>query len=279
MDMDTLDEAIRDAVEKNPPPPDAAMEELLGKTEETPQPKKEEIKKEEPKAEEETENVDADIDEVKKALVFYRALSDPKQSKDLAEAIAKNAGYDLTKTQEVKQLNKDIKSILREKLGDNYDVLSGDKLSEAFEEALSLKVNDIVTEKTKPVLDRMSNAEKVENDRKAATAMDDFFKRNDIPEANREAVAGKMMGKMRVMPATAETPIDSYLDDLYLITHREATATKTVKNTVKKINENAKERNSSGEGTGNEDRIKRGSAMPSLDESVRAAFKGVRLDD
>jgi tripartite-type tricarboxylate transporter receptor subunit TctC len=109
--------------------------------------------------------------------------------------------------------------------------------------------------------------------------MNDFFKRNDIPENKQEEVAGKMFAKFQTMPATPNTPVDSYLDDIYFITHREATAVKTVKSTVKKINDNAKERNSSGEGTGNEDRIKSGSAMPSLDESVRAAFKGVRLDN
>ncbi len=280
-EIDNLDDAIRDAVEKNPPPPDAALEELLGKKpdEEKPADKKPVEKTEEEKPEDQhesdegTEEIDADSTEVKNALVFYRALNDPTQRGDLVKTLAQVSGYDLTKKEQATQLNKDIKSILREKLGDNYEILSGDKLAEAFHEALELKVKEAV----EPALAKISKAEVAENNRKADSAMTDFFKRNDISKDQQEAVSKKLFEKMQVMPAGPNSDVNSYLDDLYFLTHRDRVATKTVKNTVEKIKENAKERNSSGEGTGNEDRIKRGSAMPSLDEAVRAAFRNERL--
>lgn len=276
--FDDLTSAVEDAVSKVEIPKDALHEELMGqeKKEEKKEPEKKEVEEKEP----ETSEIDADEEEVKKALVFFRALSDPKQSQELAEVIARNAGFELTKKSEVKAVIRDAKSILKEKLGDNYDLLSGDALAEAVKEIVKDLVDTQVTEKTKPVLDKISVAEKAENERKATSAMQDFFKRHDITdEKTQDEIAGKMLSKFKTMPATPEASVDTYLDDIYFLVNREASANKAVKETVKKIKKNAEERNSSGEGIGNDDRIKRGSAMPSLDEAVRAAYKGIRLDD
>jgi hypothetical protein len=109
--------------------------------------------------------------------------------------------------------------------------------------------------------------------------MDSFFKRHDIATADREAICGDMMKKMSKMPATPETPIDEYLDDIYSLVNKGRGEARTVKKTVEKIAKNAKERNSSGDGGSDDDRIKKGSHMPSLDEAVKAAFRGEKLDN
>jgi hypothetical protein len=266
-----LAQAIEDAVAKHPPTEEIKETEKEKEVEK----KEKEGEVDKSKEEEAPVEVEATQEEIANALQILRALENPDSRAKLIESMAKNAGYDLTKKAEQKALIRDTKQILREKLGESYDLLSGDGLSAALDELVEQKVKDL----TKPVLDEFSRAQQTENERKGNQAMDDFFKRNNIiSKEDREKTAAGMLKKMEIMPATKTTPIDEYLDDIYLLVNKGKSEARTVAKTVEKITRNANERHSSGEGTGNDDRIKTGSHRPSLDEAVRAAFEGKKLE-
>jgi hypothetical protein len=80
------------------------------------------------------------------------------------------------------------------------------------------------------------------------------------------------------MPAAGDVTIEQYLDDIYYLVNRSATETKVVKETVEKINRNAKGAQRTPGTEINEDNIKKGSRIPTLKEAVEAAFRGERLE-
>jgi len=259
-ETDNLNEAVTNAVKAVPNEKDEK---------ETP------VTETETETESEITEIEGDPEEINNALVLFRSLNNPAERVKLIENLAAAGGYDLTKKSEVKQLERDARAILKEKLGANYDILNGDALSDAFEELVSARVEKL----TKPVLDRVTAAEVKANESLANKAMEDFFERHEITGREKEVISEKMFAKMQTMPATPKTNVTEYLDDLYTIVSKGKTETTAVKRMVVKINKNAKDSNRlSGEGTGNEDRFKEGSRMPDLDESVRAAFAGKKLN-
>lgn len=237
----------------------------------------------ETKADESTEEteeleIDASPSEIQNALALFRALGDPKTASKTIQDLAKLGGYDLTKPAEVKQLAKDTKSVLKEKLGDSYDILGGDRLAEAMDMIIAEQVES----KTKPTLERIAQSEREANERRANAAMDEMWARHKISDSKeRERISGLMLAKMKQMPAGPESDVKSYLDDIYALATRDTEAARTVKKTVTKIKTNAEEvQRTSGEGDGvQETRVKTGSRLPSVREAVEAAFRGERFED
>src|ERR1700741_690435 len=220
--------------------------------------------------------IDASPEEIRATLDLRRSLVDAKTAKATLEDIAKAGGYDLTKREDVKQLQRDAKTVLREKLGDSYDLLGGDKLAEAFDVLLDARVK----EHTAPVLDRLALAEAQVNKEKADTAMEAWWKRAGITDAKeREVIAGKMLEKMKRMPASEGTDINNYLDDIHTLVNKERDKAREVKKVVTKIRTNAQEvSRTSGEGGPDDDsRVSGGSKLPSIREAVAAAFRGEKL--
>lgn len=233
------------------------------------------------KSEEEEDDVveiDASPEEIKNALNLMRALANPETASQTMQELAQVTGYKLETKKQVQQFERDVKTVLREKLGDSYELLSGDKLAEAFDALLEERVGKI----TKPVLERIENTERAANEQKANAAMDALWARTNITDkAQREKIAGKMVEKMKVLPAGPATDISSYLDDIYSLVTRDTEAARTVKKTVTKIKNNAKDARTSGDGnTGTDDkRVHTGSKLPSVKEAVAAAFRGERLEE
>lgn len=231
-----------------------------------------------------TLEVETTPEEIRNAINLLRTLSNPETAQATFEMLAKQGGYDLTKKAEVKQLVRDSKTVLREKLGDAYDVLGGEKLAEAFDEILA----DRVSKATKPLEDNARLAAQQANEQKADMAMKAFFTRNEISTDNavREELASKMMAKMQKLPPAQGIDVNEYLDDIYTVVGKlEEPAVAKTKQTemttevAKRINKNLKEKIPSAEGSGVDDhRVKQGSKKPSLDESVRAAFEGKTFD-
>jgi hypothetical protein len=237
--------------------------------------KKEEVEKKEEETPDEVVEIDASAEDIRSALALQRALNDPNKAKATIEELAKIGGYDLSKKQEVKQLQRDTKTILKEKLGDSYDLLSGDALAAAFDILLEGRVKEI----TEPALTKLAEAEVQANTQKANTAMDALWVRNNISDPKvREEVAGRMLRKMEAMPASAGTDINEYLDDIYTVVNRDTEKARTVKKVITKIKTNAHEVvRTSGEGSPDDERVRSGSKLPSLKESVSAAFRGEKL--
>lgn len=224
--------------------------------------------------------VDASSDDIKTSLAILRALRDPKTSADTIEFLAKQAGYNLENKKEVKQLEKDFKTILKEDLGDSYEFIGGDKFAVAIEKAFKSALSGEIESRTKPVIERLSQAEAQANQQKADTAMDAMWKRNEVTDPKvREKIAGQMLRKMAAMPAGPESNIDIYLDDIYALVTKDRRDATTVKKTITKVRNNAQDvERRQGEGSDDDARIIKGSKLPSVREAVEAAFRNERLE-
>lgn len=233
----------------------------------------------EPEEEDEDENIhefDASPEELRNALSLFRSIADPKTRKDALKQIAQNSGINLETKADERALEKSISDILREQLGDSYELLSGDKLGAALERIVSGEV----TKATKPLLDRVTQSERAQAERQANTAMDDLWKRKEVSDPKkREEISGRMMQKMKNMPPGEGASSEEYLDDIFSLVNRDEEVARGVKDRVTRIRTNAKDvSRTSGEGT-EEKRVKMGSNMPSVKESVAAAFRGERFED
>jgi hypothetical protein len=227
--------------------------------------------------EDEVVEFDASPEEIRAGLSILRSLGNPETAAETIQELAKVGGYDLTKKSDVKALEKDAKSILKEKLGASYDIIGGDALAEAFQAIIDNEVG----KQTKPVMDKLNVAEMQANQSKADAAMDAMWSRHNVTDTKlREKVAGVMLSKMKVMPATPNADINTYLDDMYALATRDTERARTVKSVVKKIETNANDvSRTSGEGSGiDESRVRQGSKLPSISEAVKAAFAGKKLD-
>lgn len=230
------------------------------------------------KDEDEYLEIDASPEEIQNALNIVRALSNKETAAQTMEELAQVTGYKLETKQEVKKFAKDVKSVLREKLGDAYDLLSGDKLAEAFDALLEDRVGAI----TKPVLERIEQSERAANEQKANAAMDALWARHNITDkTQREKLSGRMMEKMKNLPAGPGTDVTSYLDDIFSLVTRDTEKARTVAKTVTKIKKNAQDvsRTSGDGGSGaDEKRVKIGSRLPTLKESIAAAVRNERFE-
>lgn len=183
----------------------------------------------------------------------------------------KEAGLDPTSRQEVKEAKKDTVSYLKSALGDTYSDFA-EVLGPAFDKLL----NDKLEEHTKPLRDQVMSQQQALAERQADAAMEAFHARHKTVKADREALEKSMEVKIRQMPAAGDQSIDEYLDDIYYLVSRQKSETKAVKETVDKINRNAKDGSRlSGVET---ERVNRGSHLPTLDEAVRAAYRGEKID-
>lgn len=243
---------------------------------------KEEVKEESEKVEEKkevkTEQLAKDlspeeVDKQRNALILYESLLNPEKRKSVVEYLVREVGLDPTKTGDIKTTKKSTAEFLKEKLGPIYGDMA-EVLGPAFDELLEAKT----TEKLKPVEEKLRlDAERVAA-QQADTAMESFFARNKISKADQPDVEKKMMNKINQMPASGNITIEEYLDDIYHIVSRGKSETKIVKETVDKINRNAKEASRTSGVEIDESRIKKGSHIPTLKEAVEAAMRGERLE-
>lgn len=226
------------------------------------------------KAGDEVVEIEASAEEVNNALAFYRSLGKPETRDKTLQILAAQAGYDLNKKSEAEQFAKDTKALFKEELGDAYDLLNGDGLANAVDKLIANRIN----EATKPLTDKLTLAEVRAEEAKVTTEMNAFFKAHNIKEADRDAVAMKMTEKMRSLPPGPDINVRTYLDDIYSLTHPSEKSARDVKKVITRIKENASELKNSGS-TADESRIKKGPGkLPTLEESVNAAFRGEKFD-
>jgi hypothetical protein len=214
-----------------------------------------------------------EVEKQRNAITLYDALLDPEKRKGVVEYLAKEVGLDPGRPQDVRQVQRSTVEFLKEKLGPVYSDMA-DALGPAFDELIAAKVK----EQTKPLEDEIRASAQQAAQQQANSAMDSFYKRNNIPESSRAGLEAKLMKKMQQMPAAGDVTIEQYLDDIYYLVNRSATETKVVKETVEKINRNAKGAQRTPGTEINEDNIKKGSRIPTLKEAVEAAFRGERLE-
>lgn len=279
----TLSESVADAIKKEVPEGDGTTKVEETKVEAPPAEKKPPISetKVETTEEEEDEDdgvieIDASPEEINNALALFRSIANPQTRSSALAEIAKNAGIKLeTKADETK-LAKDVATLLKDALGDSFDLLSGDKLAKGIGDIVKQEAQKLLD----PVLAKLNEAEATRYKNDADNALSELWKRQKIDDNKlREQISSKMLAKMKVMPASKDANANEYLDDIFALVHKGDSDSRQIRDKVTRIKTNAKEtQRASGDG-GDEKRIKTGSKLPSIRESVQAAMRGEKLEE
>ena len=278
----SLSDAVKDAFTKegvgadDKLAPDHATGETKVEKTENAAPAKVEAKKEDDEQVDDLFEVDASQEEIGHALALHRAISDPKTRAGIIAQLAEKAGVDLTKPKEVKQMASDLTEILKESLGDSYDLLSGPQLAIAIEKAIRIKLEQVV----KPITEKLAEREAKEAQDNADSAMAQLWDRQKVEAKDRPKIAELMMKKMKQIAPGDGANAHEYLDDIYSLVQRDVEKARAVKTTVKRITQNAQDVNrTSGDGGTDDTRVKTGSRLPSIRESIEAAYRNERLEE
>jgi hypothetical protein len=257
----TLEESVAAAVKENPP--ETTVE---TKTQQTETPKTETPKAEEPKqptAEEIARNEKLD-----KAIRLYEALEDPTIGPGVLRSLAEKAGILGVKEGKTEtQITKTVVDVLKESLGAEYEFLAP-----GLAKGISEIVRQTVAEQIRPVQEQTNEA----IERAVKADVDSAYAKMESTHKDFKKYDAEMTALSKRLPYTGDYPMEEYLENLYTLVTKDVKETKIVGDTVDKINKNAKElRDSSTEVQ--DTRVSKGSKLPSIDESVRAAFRGERL--
>lgn len=252
----SLDESVSAAVTEHAPPPESEKEQPTEKEPETP------ITPSEPPA---------DPEKVKNATALYDALIDPERRADTVKYLMKQAGLDVEDRKDVKEAKKDTVQYLKTALGDTYSDFA-EVLGPAFDKLLQ----DKLEEATKPLKEDLARHQATLAEKQADVAMESLFSRHKVPKSEWESIEAAMLAKVQRMPASGDVTLDEYLEDIFYLVSRQKSEAKAVTTTVDKINRNAKDGSRL---SGVEiEAPRRGSHLPTLDEAVRAGYKGEKFE-
>lgn len=199
---DAVDKAM-DSEEVN------GQEEAQGAEEETPE--------EESKDSEETETEEEDgltSEQIAHAKALYRQLSDPKTAISTIANMVKRAGYTLTElknadAQERKDIVTDVADIFKEELGDDFELVAGDKLSKAVAKLLDAKV----AEALKPLETKLLEAEYAQRKEKVDKALEWAYDTLEGFKQNESLIAEKM----QTYPYNGKGSYQSYLTEMHAL--------------------------------------------------------------
>ena len=184
-------------------------EEAQGAEEETPE--------EESKDSEETETEEEDgltSEQVAHAKALYKQLSDPKTAISTITNMVKRAGYTLTElknadAQERKDIVTDVADIFKEELGDDFELVAGDKLSKAVAKLLDAKV----AEALKPLETKLLEAEYAQRKEKVDKALEWAYDTLEGFKQNESLIAEKM----QTYPYNGKGSYQSYLTEMHAL--------------------------------------------------------------
>lgn len=224
--------------------------------------------------------IDASSEEIGHALALHRGLADPKQRGNIIRQLFQQAGLEIPQTkQEEKKAAVTIDQILKEVLGESYDIHSGDKLAVAFERYGKLLLEQF-NESVQPLQQRVLQAEERAHREEADAAMSNLWAKHKVPQNDRAKISEAMMRKMKQFAPGEGVSASEYLDSMYSLAMRDVETARAVKTTVKRIQRNAQDvRDTSGDGGSDDKRIKTGSRLPSIRESIAAAYRGETLEE
>lgn len=249
-------------------------EQVEGKEGEEEKPKEkpqEKPKKEEKKEAEEEDTVeDAEIQE---AVEFYRALRDPAQQKEIIRDLASRMGILQPEQKMEPKDEKTLNTLLEEVLAEEYPDLKP-KLTQIFGKIQ--KDNDEKIES----LRREISQDKAEQARtRFESEFGTFLTTNKVDDS----VASAMLKEMEILPppvgGKSKITLTQYLSKIHKL------ATVDHKTNTQALQKNERRESNRKETPGNlssevdESRIKRGSKLPSLRESINAAADGITFED
>lgn len=257
---ESIEQANNSIEEENAPPPQEEIKEEA----------KEEIK-EENKADE----VGVADGEITEALAFYNALRDPAQQKEIITGLALRAGLISGKDVTLQpQEEKKYGQLLEEILGEEYPDLKN-------------KLNPVLSALQKENDQKLAALKyEIEQERVAKATSEFESEFNTFLKVNKvtEEEAGKMLKEIQELPPSVgqngkRIPLTQYLGKIHKLVASEKKVTDQEVKRVEKIQQNIKERATQLSSDVGDDRLRKGSRLPSVRESVAAALQGVKFDE
>lgn len=212
------------------------------------------------KSEDEGSN-DEDTQEIETAVALLRALRDPSQSKGIIQDLALRVGLISPGEPVTKEDEKDLKSVLKETLADEYPDLK-DKL-----EAILGKIQEDSDRKIEALKHEIAQKERAVAEKEFSVEFDTFLKDNKITEKEAE----QMVKEIHLVPPGPKISLKNYLSKIYtLVKVGKSTELKTV-DRINRINANRKVPTLSSDV--DDKRISKGSALPSIKEAISMAME------
>lgn len=183
--------------------------------------KKEPPTKEPPK-DEKVQGLSAD--QLKEAEQLYNLFKDPEKAPAVIDWLARQAGYDKIKVetkQDVKEIKKDIKGILEEKLGPELSFLA-DKLAPAIDDILKEKLD----EHTKDIRETLQQGELDKIAQQSETALESLSKEWFDDKEPPKEITARINELIDEMPAAKGMTAAKYMERLFLIAVGEKGLTK-----------------------------------------------------
>lgn len=273
----TIKEAIEKAVEEQEKPGENVKEEEKSKEDETKKSEESDDKsesdkeeeKEEDKSEDDEKRIDAETEEIETALNLLRALRDPSKSTNLIKDFAVRVGLikedqNLTKIEE-----KGLKDIIAEELGDEYPDLR-DKITKILEASEAKSTKEIKALRDELANEKRQQAEQVFNDEFAT-----FIKSNKLSEKE----AALMVDQIKELPPSGNITLTKYLTKIHKLVVSDKVEEKQKIDQNARRTENQKDQVKNLSSGVDDDRIKKGSRLPTAREAIQAALRGEKLED
>lgn len=148
------------------------------------------------------------------AKTLYKQLSDPKTAVETITQMVKRAGYTLTELkeadkQERKEITADVVEIFKEELGEDFDLVAGDKLSKAVAKLLDAKVAAAL----KPLETKLLEAEYSQRRKEVDKALEWAYDTLEGFKQNESLIAEKM----QTYPYAGKGSYQSYLTEMHAL--------------------------------------------------------------
>jgi len=265
----SLRESIENAAKEQGVPPEENINDTDNK--ENSSESQETVSKE---AEEETSEDFKPDPEIEEAVNFYKALKDPNQQVQIIGELARRAGLLQKNEQPTAKEEKKYSQLIEEILGEEYPDLK-DKLGKVF--TAFEKESD---EKLAAIRRQIEYDKAQEAVREFDNEYSAFLKDNKISEST----AALMMKEIEVLPPQIgkngrKISLTEYLHKIHKLVDSDKQSVNREVKRAEKIENNLSSRVKNLATEVGEERLKQGSRLPSIRESVSAAAKGVKFDD
>lgn len=203
------------------------------------------------------------------ALNLFNALKDPETAGPTLRHLADLAGFDLTSRKQQTELKKSISQTIAEELGEDNSILA-EKLGPTLERIISKAIEDGV----KPV----TSAIEAQEQKKIANEIEATLKDLNTETKGLSAkLEDRMVELMEELPPSSKITPSAYVRKIYKLAASDFEEAEKLKAQDKKREIN-KSQVTVHSGVGNPDRVKSGSRLPTIRESVEAAMRGETLE-
>lgn len=202
------------------------------------------------------------------AISLFNSLKNPESAGATLKQLAELAGLDLVKKEDQKLLKKDIKTLVKERLGEDNSILA-ESLGPLLDEILKETIEDHL----KPLKDERLKEKEAEFTSQIEATFKDLETESKGLSTKLEKQMLELMEQFSPGPKTSPS---TYIKHIYKLAKSQYDDAESIKAKNKKQAENKKSVSVSG--GGNPDRIKAGSKLPTIKEAVEAAMRGETLE-